>query len=60
MRDIMSTKPKDSATQAVRELGWVFSSFEPDPTIDQTKRSGMREPRDAGSNANRIQRLDAA
>jgi len=35
MRDIMSTKPKDSATRSVRELGWVFSSFQPDPTIER-------------------------
>ena len=39
MRDIMSTKPSDSATRSVRELGWVFSSFEPDLTIDR-QRSG--------------------
>ena len=37
MRDIMSTKPRDSLTRSVRELGWVFSSFEPDPTITRSR-----------------------
>jgi len=38
MRHIMSSKPRDNTTQSVRELGWNFSSFEPDPTIDRPKR----------------------
>jgi hypothetical protein len=33
MRKTMSTKPKDRVTQSVRELGWVYSSFQPDPAI---------------------------
>ena len=33
IRKTMSTKPKDRVTQSVRELGWVFSSFKPEPLI---------------------------
>jgi hypothetical protein len=56
MRYIMATKPKDSATRSVRELGWVFSSFEPDPTIDRYERNQIDRLSDAvasNPNANR-------
>jgi len=42
MREMMSTKPKDALTESVRELGWVFSAFQPDPSID---RDAARAPR---------------
>jgi hypothetical protein len=47
MRHMMSSKPKDSATRSVRELGWIFSSFVPDPTIDRTECHPLGELRRA-------------
>ena len=32
-RRAMSTKQKDRTTKSVRELGWVFSGYQPDPTV---------------------------
>jgi hypothetical protein len=52
MRDLMSTKPRDGATQSVRELGWVFSSFGPDPTIVQNTRSPIPWPNAGIANMN--------
>jgi hypothetical protein len=60
MRHIMSTKPKDNTTRSVRELGWIFSSFEPDQSIDRPKHgfgsaegspnTPIRRPRDTSIN----------
>lgn len=47
MRQKMSTKPKDRVTQSVRELGWVYSSYKPDPLIDGKStswRPGIAQP----------------
>jgi hypothetical protein len=33
LRAAMRTKPKDRVVRCARELGWLFSQFEPDPTL---------------------------